>query len=480
MKILFVDNSADLEQKWIQPLREKGWGVLRARSIEDADRMMTLHAEALQAIVVSEKFVSFAEKNDLVFVVLIHQWGDKEISTHQNSDHSAIAYIPYQAAAIELMSLFDSSAKIQMQSVPLKATGTDGTFSIALEQYSDVLSQPEASRSGTASLVLESPNVMLGGGNAVAEPEFPEVQELTFSDEPQDNGNGATVILDTSKMSFDLSASDYATSSEDHSGEKLDAGISLVSEVKFDPIPSESSFEDLPKFDDLNLELENEVNTPLPASPISQFTVNPHPTAQLSDVETLKSYLSLREQDVALLTGQLRSSQERMKQLELSLKVEKAKNAELSHMVSKQEQTIKNYNQEKQVELEVMEKQLDDLSDQLKDRTDKTRSLETKLRLTQEEVSKMKERIRVDIRKIRVREKELENQLEILKKDSSALLQARDEKVLELKRKIDLLEFNMELVQEQYSKERTQSEELKARLKEAASVMKQAGGMLEQ
>jgi hypothetical protein len=86
----------------------------------------------------------------------------------------------------------------------------------------------------------------------------------------------------------------------------------------------------------------------------------------------------------------------------------------------------------------------------------------------------------VDVRRIRVREKELENQLEILKKDSTALLVARDEKILELKRKIDLLEFNMELVQEQHNKERNVTEQLRLKLKEAAGVMKRAGGLLDQ
>jgi chromosome segregation ATPase len=180
------------------------------------------------------------------------------------------------------------------------------------------------------------------------------------------------------------------------------------------------------------------------------------------------------------LSGQLRSSKERTQQLEGLLKVEKARNAEIQEMLSKAEQRIKNYDLEKQVELEVMQKQVEDMSQHLKDKTEKARVIETKLRLMSEEVNKVKDRVRVDIRRIRVREKELEGQLEILKKDSGALLQARDEKILELKRRIDLLEFNMELVQEQYEKERRASDELKLKLKDAAQAMKQANGFLEQ
>jgi chromosome segregation ATPase len=201
--------------------------------------------------------------------------------------------------------------------------------------------------------------------------------------------------------------------------------------------------------------------------------------ASASDIETLRSYLALREQDVAVLTGQMRSSHDRIQQLEMQVKLERARANELQHLVQKQEQTIKNYDQDKQVDIEVLYKQVEDLNLQLKERTDKARSIESKLKFTLEEVQKVKDRVRVDIRRIRVREKELENQLEILKKDSSSLLLARDEKIIELKRKIDLLEFNMELVQEQYGKERHIAEQLRARLKDAVGVMRQAGGLLD-
>jgi chromosome segregation ATPase len=175
----------------------------------------------------------------------------------------------------------------------------------------------------------------------------------------------------------------------------------------------------------------------------------------------------------------MRSAQERVQHLETQLKLEKARSGELQQMVQKQEQQIRNFDRDKQVEFEVLFQQVEDLNLQLRERTDKVRTIEARLKITTDEVEKVKERVRVDIRRIRVREKELESQLEILKKDSTALLVARDEKIIELKRKIDLLEFNMELVQEQYGKERNITEQLRHKLKEAAGVMKRAGGLLD-
>lgn len=506
MKVLFVDSSADLQQKWIEPLREKGWGVVRARSREDADRMMLLHRDALQAIVVSEEFVSFAEKNDHLFVVLTKKWNEREIITHQNSDHSAVGYVPYTADAVEIYKIFQSKeptdGKAQKVKSPTAAPMSlvKGDRSDQTDEYKILLSSPEIAKKGSKSVLtlqLEPPSVFLGGNlainaTAIKAPEIeseptaelapmidvaplevqtPEVQTVDFN-EPEQSAGNQTLILDSTKLSVDFSDSIFKES---------EPAAEAQAEAQFEV---SDGLDEITSLDDLLSPPppppNHQQNQPMMFSTPSQLAINPSPTAGVADVETLKSYLALREQDVAVLSGQVRSSQERIQQLESLLQVERSRGAELAHMVSKQEQTLKNYDHEKQIELEVLKKQIEDLSAQLKERTDKFRAVEAKLRITSEEISKVKDRVRIDVRRIRVREKELENQLEILKKDSSALLQARDEKVLELKRRLDLVEFNMELVQEQYSKERQNADELRTRLKDAATVMKQAGGMLEQ
>jgi hypothetical protein len=64
-----------------------------------------------------------------------------------------------------------------------------------------------------------------------------------------------------------------------------------------------------------------------------------------------------------------------------------------------------------------------------------------KARLTIEE---LEARLKSDFKKIRVRERELENRLELVKAEKSALLRAKDENILELKRKIDHLESELD------------------------------------
>ncbi|MCP4911567.1 MAG: hypothetical protein GY909_00500 [Oligoflexia bacterium] len=80
---------------------------------------------------------------------------------------------------------------------------------------------------------------------------------------------------------------------------------------------------------------------------------------------------------------------------------------------------------------------------------------EEKMKRLQREFDKLQQKVRVDFNQIRKREKELESKLELAKIDSESLINARDQKILELKRKIDQLEFNMEntIIKEQKHKE---------------------------
>lgn len=59
-------------------------------------------------------------------------------------------------------------------------------------------------------------------------------------------------------------------------------------------------------------------------------------------------------------------------------------------------------------------------------------------------IEELEARLKSDFKKIRVRERELENRLELVKAEKSALLRAKDENILELKRKIDHLQSEMD------------------------------------
>jgi hypothetical protein len=71
---------------------------------------------------------------------------------------------------------------------------------------------------------------------------------------------------------------------------------------------------------------------------------------------------------------------------------------------------------------------------------------EERCKTFQKEFDRLNQKVRLEFNQVKQREKELESQLELITMDSEAQVQARDNKILELKRKIDALEFNMENV----------------------------------
>ncbi len=206
--------------------------------------------------------------------------------------------------------------------------------------------------------------------------------------------------------------------------------------------------------------------------------VVPGGAATAPDTETLKKYLYLREQDVAALSAQLRQAREQIGLLEGQLKHERAVSSEFAHLAQEQDRRIDGFEREKTVALESAQKEFDDLKFEMKRRTDKIRVMELQVKEATETTERLKERVRNDIRKIRTREKELENRLEIMKKDSEALLSSREQKIIELKRKLDLMEFNTDLIQDLLEKERQTATGLREKLAKAAQMMRVAGGLL--
>ena len=198
------------------------------------------------------------------------------------------------------------------------------------------------------------------------------------------------------------------------------------------------------------------------------------------DLETLKEYLFLREQDVGALASKLKAAQDQLGNLEDQLRQERSRTIELDHLVEEERRRVQELESEKGAMHETLKSEVADLKFQLKTKSDRTRVLEFKVKEAEREIERVKGRVRKDIRKIRTREKELENRLELLKKDSEVLIGARENKIIELKRKLDLAEFNMDLLQEKYDRERDRGEVLKERLAKAARAMRVAGGFLDQ
>ncbi len=207
--------------------------------------------------------------------------------------------------------------------------------------------------------------------------------------------------------------------------------------------------------------------------------VVPGGAAQSPDIETLKYYLELREQDVAALSKELGAMKDRIQSLSQESDQEKYRNEELVHQVRELNDQLKTRDHELASQQALREKEALDLQFEIRQKNDKIRGFEHKIKDANEEIEKIKERVRLDIRKIRVKEKELQNKLEVLRKDSEVLIHTREQRIIELKRRLDLVEFNLDLVQDQHLREKEKNKEMQKKLNRASQAMKVAGGMLE-
>ena len=99
--------------------------------------------------------------------------------------------------------------------------------------------------------------------------------------------------------------------------------------------------------------------------------------------------------------------------------------------------------------------ELEDMKYRLTLSEEKKALAEEKARQSELRREKLEQKVRIDYNQVKLREKELESKLEMLTMDIDSQVHGRDQKILELRRKIDALEFNMEnaSIKEQRSNE---------------------------
>ena len=166
---------------------------------------------------------------------------------------------------------------------------------------------------------------------------------------------------------------------------------------------------------------------------------------------------------------------------ELLLKIEKLEEDKLFH--SRQTLTSRAEIDERRIELTIIRKKLNDeindLRDRLKVHDEKRLILEEKNRILLQELDKSAQKNKIDVKKVQMRERELEQRLELLKSDSETQIRHRDLKILELKRKIDAMEFDVESITQQEKRSVESRFELEDKLEKAIKTLRTAINVLE-
>lgn len=220
-----------------------------------------------------------------------------------------------------------------------------------------------------------------------------------------------------------------------------------------------------------------ELAQPAPEAPVKAAKKEKKPESE--DSEVLRRYLKIKEEQLEISDGEKE---------ELALENERLQNEaqhlqmrlrELEHLHEEVTKKLSQVEEEKE-QLELGKKGAEAEKERLE------RALEERIRMLEAEKSESAEkyenlrvRVRKDIRKIRENERDLEARLELLRKDSETLLQARDNRVLEMQRKLDALEFDLDQVQDGRVQAQMEAERYLAKLSRVARALNIAVGMIE-
>jgi CheY-like chemotaxis protein len=503
MKILFLNPKIDAEHKISKGLLAKGAALLFPADSTEAWQMLKLHGTSVDLAIIHREGIvsqqneaglqlisqikSDPNQADLPIILTTDLWGDADCAKHQDGPEGVNAYIRSPFSENKLLDVIQAilgqplSGSQSSPAPPNPIIHHQDPNGPILQDASDIFLRNESYDPSDTSIRLEAPEFSESSGSIPTAIHVPELntqsqsiptavgklEELSLVSDPSSNS-----VLEITSLPFTV---------EEVQDESQSAQIEPLIEPHLQSEGEDlEAVQEMPYlFGDSQKVQKSSINPSLLfAEPLGDAVV-PGGAAQAPDLETFKKYLLLREQDVAVLSNQLKAAHDQMALTEKLLREERAKNVELNHTVQEQQQKIDEFDKEKAVLVEGQQSDINELHFQVKVKTDKARVLELQAKELSEEMAHLKERVRTDIRKIRIREKELENRLEIMKKDSEALIGARENKIIELKRKLDLLEFNMDLLQDQYAREKENSEQLRDRLSKAAQMVRVAGGLLD-
>ena len=167
-----------------------------------------------------------------------------------------------------------------------------------------------------------------------------------------------------------------------------------------------------------------------------------------SNLDTLKNYISLKEKEVSDLKEQQKQYQSLLLKLKRNHSELSVKNIELGRELEtalSNERLIKN----ELVSLrEQQANELDLLKNDLEEDKKKSGLFQEKLQELNRQKAIWKEKITDDLKKIKLKEKEIENRYELLKKDTEILLDSKDNQMLEHQKKTDAQELELESLEE--------------------------------
>lgn len=179
--------------------------------------------------------------------------------------------------------------------------------------------------------------------------------------------------------------------------------------------------------------------------PIRMDAPAPQTEEETNDqVELLKRYVSLKEAEIRDLRDQQKQYQAFIKKLSSQLEQLTTSNRERLNELEGTKQREAQFRRELDKLKEKHEADLSLLKSNYEERIEKLGAVKHQASELEHKKEAWQEKIKEDLKRIKLKEKELENKYELLRRDTQALLDSKDKHVLELKKKNDALDFELE------------------------------------
>lgn len=257
--------------------------------------------------------------------------------------------------------------------------------------------------------------------------------------------------------------------------------------IRTNPLPPEDPLDEPLVSDDLNLDSLNFSSDEIDTE--EEEVVEEKPKKKKKEVREVREARDLGQdlRDISgAYSGEMERTQATISNLrsdreELLARIQKLEEERM--MQNRQTLSIRAELDEKKIELTIIRKKLNeeitDLKDRLKLFDEKRLIIEEKNRILAQELDKAAQKNKIDVKKVQMRERELEQRLELLKADAESQIRHRDLKILELKRKIDAMEFDMESISVQEKRSVESRFELEDKLEKAIKTLRSAITVLE-
>ena len=504
MKLLILHPSLNSSAPWLAALQGQGVFVLTASSVEEAFQMLQLHAGSVDAAVVHREGVGGADDSglsfiakvraeqallDLPMVVTSQVWGDEEFANHQGSLDGVNAYLRWDDVESQLYPTLcqmlgvdpGSFAGISIPTVSPEPAPDLGAIALASAPAIEVAElQIDSPAFQLESLEAVSSSVSITGSSSISLV-VEGIEEQSPSSPVPSDAAAPTRILALDAVSTPVAANNAPQFTEVSLPVAAPQAFAPEARVKPEPEPVSAPSTEA------DFEPENQIPYLFgKGSPRSEImpvvtgdAVVPGGAAQSPDLETVKYYLELREKDVSALAIQLRETKALLKKAQEELHISHSLMEEQASKLESADRREKELEREKALLVEGVQSEIDSMRFEVKAKNDKIRHLQSQLKSGEQEMERLKDRVRSDLRSIKSNEKKLENQLDMLRRDSESLLASRESVIIELKRKLDMTEFNLDIVQDKLVRERERGEELKGKLVKASQAVRVAGGLLD-